>query len=170
VSEDRGRVTGEPRQRWLGEVPALEEGDRSVALEFVTRLVFHSVLVYSVYLLFAGHNAPGGGFVGGLVAGLALTLRYVAAGRYALHEVAPVDPGLLLGGGMVLAGGAGLAPWLAGRRFLESVIVEFAAPIYGPVKLVSSVAFDVGVYLLVVGVILDILRALGTGIDEGLDA
>ena len=73
-----------------------------MVLEVVTRLLFHTIVVFSVYLLFTGHNEPGGGFAGGLVAGLALVLRYLAGGRYELGEAAPVDPGLLLGAGLLV--------------------------------------------------------------------
>ncbi|MFZ2511673.1 MAG: Na+/H+ antiporter subunit A, partial [Gordonia sp. (in: high G+C Gram-positive bacteria)] len=56
--------------------------DRSMVLEAATRLVFPTLVVLSLYFFFAGHNAPGGGFAGGLVMGLALVLRYLAGGRY----------------------------------------------------------------------------------------
>ena len=75
----------------------------------VTRLLFPVMIVFSIFLLFAGHNAPGGGFAGGLVAGLALMIRYLAGGRYELDEAAPIDAGVLLGAGLFIA-----APGLAG--------------------------------------------------------
>ena len=78
---------------------------RSVIFEVVTRLVFHIMLAASLYLLFAGHNQPGGGFAGGLVAGLALVVRYLAGGRYELDEAAPFDAGLLVGLGLLVAVG-----------------------------------------------------------------
>jgi multicomponent Na+:H+ antiporter subunit A len=68
---------GQPR---LPGAEHLDELRRSVVLETAVRLVFHTVLVFSVYLLFAGHNQPGGGFVGGLVAGAAFVLRSSRAG------------------------------------------------------------------------------------------
>ena len=69
--------------------------------EVVVRLLFHTMIVYSLFLLFSGHNAPGGGFAAGLVTGIALIVRYLAGGRYELGEAAPVQPGLLLGLGPV---------------------------------------------------------------------
>lgn len=50
--------------------------------EVVTRFLFWILILMSIYLLLAGHNAPGGGFAGGLVAGMALMIRYLAAGRH----------------------------------------------------------------------------------------
>ncbi|MDP9434587.1 MAG: hypothetical protein M3P93_05075 [Actinomycetota bacterium] len=134
---------------------------RSVVLETCVRLVFHTVLVFGVYLLFAGHNQPGGGFVGGLVAGLAFVLRYVARGRDDLGAAVPVDPGVPLGLGLVLAAGTGALSWLARAQYLESGIVEYDVPVLGHVKLVSALAFDIGVFLVVVGLVLGLLRTLG---------
>ena len=54
-------------------------------------MLFGIMIVVSIYLLLAGHNWPGGGFAGGLVAGMALIIRYLAAGRHELDEAAPID-------------------------------------------------------------------------------
>ena len=140
---------------------ALDDVRRSVVLETAVRLVFHTVLVFSLYLLFAGHNQPGGGFVGGLVAGAAFILRYVAGGRAALAAAVPVDPGVPLGGGLVLASVTGIGGWVAGGQFLESGYVELDLPLLGVAKLTSALPFDAGVYLVVVGLVLGVLRTLG---------
>jgi multicomponent Na+:H+ antiporter subunit A len=158
-----------PRRRWLAAGATLDPARRSVVLEVTTRLLFHTILVFSLYLLFSGHNHPGGGFAGGLVAGLALVLRYLAGGRYELAEAAPVDPGLLLGVGLLLAGGTGVAGLLLGGDVLQTAIVEATLPVLGHVKLVTSLFFDVGVYLIVVGLVLDVLRSLGAELDRQQD-
>lgn len=145
-------------------LPGADELDpvrRSVVLETAVRLVFHTVLVFSLYLLFAGHNQPGGGFVGGLVAGAAFVLRYVAGGRGALKAAVPVDPGVPIGGGLALAAGTGAAAWLLGGQFLESGKVELDLPVLGLLKATSALPFDTGVYLVVVGLVLAVLRTLG---------
>jgi multicomponent Na+:H+ antiporter subunit A len=151
---------------WLRGGNLLRPGQRSVVLEVVTRLIFHTIIVASVYLLFAGHNVPGGGFAGGLVAGLALVVRYLAGGRYELGEAAPVDAGLLLGLGLLLAGGTGIAGLLLGGDVLQTAILAGTLPLYGDVKLVTSLVFDTGVYLIVLGLVLDILRSLGAELDR----
>lgn len=148
----------EPRLPGADELDPLR---RSVVLETAVRLVFHTVLVFSLYLLFAGHNQPGGGFVGGLVAGLAFVLRYLAGGRGALRDAVPVDPGLPLGLGMVLAATTGTVALLAGGQFLESGKVTFDLPVLGVLKLTSALPFDCGVYLVVVGLVLGLLSTLG---------
>ncbi|GGC00382.1 Na+/H+ antiporter subunit A [Cellulomonas carbonis] len=161
----RPAVGGRDRE-WLRAGSTLAPQRRSVIFEIATRMLFHSMVLAGLYLLFAGHNSPGGGFAGGLVVGVALIVRYLAGGRYELGEAAPVHPGLLLGLGLFLSAGVGLLAILAGGSLLESVIVEFAVPVLGPVKLVTSVFFDIGVFLLVIGLVLDVLRSLGAEIDR----
>jgi multicomponent Na+:H+ antiporter subunit A len=163
----RGRRA--PRRQWLAGTVALAPERRSVVLEVVTRILFHTIVVFSIYLLFSGHNEPGGGFAGGLVAGLALVLRYLAGGRYELGEAAPVDPGLLLGAGLLFAGGTGVVGLVLGGEVLQTAILETTLPVLGDVKLVTSLFFDMGVYLVVVGLVLDVLRSLGAELDRQVD-
>ena len=164
-----GNLRRAPRGQWLAASAALAPERRSVVLEVITRILFHTIVVFSVYLLFSGHNEPGGGFAGGLVAGLALVLRYLAGGRYELGEAAPVDPGLLLGVGLLFAGGTGVVGLLLGADVLQTAILKDTFPVLGDVKLVTSLFFDIGVYLVVVGLVLDILRSLGAELDRQLD-
>lgn len=139
---------------------------RSVVLETAVRLVFHTVLVFGVYLLFAGHNQPGGGFVGGLVAGCAFVLRYAVTGREGIGRAVPVDPSLPLGAGLLLSGGTGAAAWLLGAQFLQSGYVELDLPVLGVVKATSALPFDTGVFLVVVGLVLVMLRTLGAEAEQ----
>ena len=145
---------------------ALPPARRSVILETSVRLVFHTVLVFGLYLLFAGHNQPGGGFVGGLVCGTAFTLRYVARGRAGLSAAVPVDPAVPLGLGVALAALTGIAAWVTGSDVLRSGILELTLPVLGDVKLTSALAFDTGVFLVVVGVVLALLRTLGAEAEQ----
>lgn len=140
---------------------SLPDHRRSVVLETVVRLAYHTVIVLGVFLLFRGHNQPGGGFVGGLVVGAALVLRYVSGGPHELVHALPVDPALLLGGGLTVAGGTGLASWVFGGQFLESAIVTLHPPVLGEIKIVSAQLFDIGVFVVVVGLVLALLRTLG---------
>jgi multicomponent Na+:H+ antiporter subunit A len=154
------------RQVWLPGGRTLAPERRSIIFEVVTRLVFHTIVVFSLFLLFSGHNDPGGGFAAGLVTGLALTVRYLAGGRYELDEAAPVDAGALMGMGLFVATGSGLAPLAFGGTVLQSALLDLHLPLLGELHLVTSVFFDVGVYLVVVGLLLDLLRSLGSGIDR----
>ncbi|WP_054812330.1 Na+/H+ antiporter subunit A [Nocardia arizonensis] len=153
---------------WLPAARLMAREDRSMVLQITTRLVFPTIMVLSVYFFFAGHNAPGGGFAGGLTAGLALTLRYLAGGRYELGEALPVDAGQVLGAGLALAAGTAAGSLLLGAPPLSSAIVEITLPLIGHVKLVTASFFDLGVYLIVVGLVLDVLRSLGARLDSEL--
>jgi multicomponent Na+:H+ antiporter subunit A len=169
LARDARRGRRAPRRQWLAGTVALAPERRSVVLEVITRILFHTVVVFSLYLLFSGHNEPGGGFAGGLVAGLALVLRYLAGGRYELGEAAPVDPGLLLGAGLLFAGTTGVVGLVLGAEVLQTAILATTLPVLGNVKLVTSLFFDIGVYLVVVGLVLDILRSLGAELDRQVD-
>ncbi|SKA88703.1 multisubunit sodium/proton antiporter, MrpA subunit /multisubunit sodium/proton antiporter, MrpB subunit [Agreia bicolorata] len=157
---------GNQRTPWLLAGKTLAPENRSIILEVVVRLLFHSAIIVSVYLLFAGHNIPGGGFAGGLVAGLAFVARYLAAGRFELGEAAPIDAGKLLGFGVLFAGGTALVPIFFGVDALTSTWFEAELPVIGHLEFVTSTLFDIGVYLVVVGLALDILRSLGAEIDR----
>ena len=91
---------------------------RSLILDVIVRLVFHSALLLGLFLLFPGHSRPGGGFVGGLVAGAAISLRYVAGGIDEVRDTIPVRPWTLLGTGLVIATTTGLTPLLFGRQLM----------------------------------------------------
>ncbi|NUS35051.1 MAG: Na+/H+ antiporter subunit A, partial [Pseudarthrobacter sp.] len=154
------------REAWIVAGRTLAPERRSIIFEVVTRLVFHSMIIFSLYLLLAGHNLPGGGFAGGLTAGLALTIRYLAGGRFELREAAPLSAGALLGSGLALAAMSGVMPLLLGGQVFQSAIIQIWLPVFGDIKFVTSTIFDIGVYIVVVGLVLDVLRSLGAEIDE----
>jgi len=154
------------KRAWLVGGTLMSAASRSLILEVVVRILFHTIIVISIYVLFAGHNLPGGGFAGGLVAGLALVMRYVAGGRYELGIAAPTDAGYMLGSGMAIAVGTAVAPMLWGDDPLTRAIWEAELPLVGHVELVSSTFFDIGVYLVVIGLVLDVLRSLGGEVDR----
>lgn len=161
-----GTSSGSRSQEWLRGGRTLAPQRRSVVFEVTTRMLYHTMLVFAIWLLFSGHNAPGGGFAAGLITGLALAVRYLAGGRYELAEAAPLHPGLLLGSGLFLATGSGLIPILLGGEVLQTAIFDLTVPLIGEVHLITSTFFDIGVYLVVVGLMLDVLRSLGAEIDR----
>ncbi|BDV29393.1 Na+/H+ antiporter subunit A [Microbacterium terricola] len=157
---------GSRRMAWLVGGQRVDPANRSIMLEVVVRILFHTIIVVSLYLLFAGHNLPGGGFAGGLVAGMALVMRYVAGGPYELGAAAPTDAGRLLGAGMALAVATAVVPIFFGQAPLTSVFIEADLPVIGHVEFVTSTLFDIGVYLVVIGLVLDVLRSLGAEVDR----
>jgi multicomponent Na+:H+ antiporter subunit A len=154
------------RQTWLLAGRTLSPQNRSIIIEVLVRLLFHPAIIVSIYLLFVGHNQPGGGFAGGLLAGLALVARYLAGGRYELAEAVPVDAGKLLGTGLLLAVGTALSSMFFGLNVLESSWFEASIPVLGEISIGTSTIFDIGVYLVVFGLVLDILRSLGSEVDR----
>ncbi|NUS43556.1 MAG: Na+/H+ antiporter subunit A [Mycobacteriaceae bacterium] len=151
---------------WLPAGHLLHPRHRSMVLEVTTRLVFPTIMVLSVYFFFSGHNAPGGGFAGGLTAGLGLVLRYLAGGRYELGEAAPVDAGQVLGIGLLCTIGTAVGSLLLGAPPLSSAVLTAHLPVLGAIHFNTAMVFDLGVYLIVVGLVLDVLRSLGARLDS----
>jgi multicomponent Na+:H+ antiporter subunit A len=164
--KQRGDARGSGRMAWLVGGQRVRPENRSIVLEVIVRILFHTIIIVSLYLLFAGHNLPGGGFAGGLVAGMALVMRYVAGGPYELGAAAPTDAGRLLGVGMTIAVACAVVPLFFGAPPLTSTWFEAELPVLGHVEFVTSTLFDVGVYLVVIGLVLDVLRSLGAEVDR----
>ncbi len=134
---------------------------RSLILDTTVRLVFDLALVLSVYMLFAGHNQPGGGFVGGLVAAAAFALRYIAGGLGDVRSLVPVRPWTFLSLGLLLAAGTALQPVLGDAGPLDQRAFEWDLAVLGHVKLTTATIFDTGVYLIVIGLVLMVFEGLG---------
>jgi multicomponent Na+:H+ antiporter subunit A len=154
---------------WLAARPSAVL-QRSLQLEVVARLTYHTILLVSLYLLFHGENGLGGGFVAGLLAGLGLTMRYLAGGRYELAAAAPVDAGVLLGVGMAVSAGTALLGYAWGDSVLAPGHFTVHLPVTGELTVYSSLLFDIGVYVLVIGLVLDILRSFGAELDRHIAA
>lgn len=162
-----GEAAQEGRNRtWLASILRHGVESRPVILMVGTRLVFYSIVMVSMFLLFSGHNQPGGGFAGGLLTGIALALRYLAGGRFELGAALPVLPSHLMGGGLLIVTGSALIPVLLGGNPLQTAMFDFTLPAFGDVHFATALIFDVGVYLAVVGLSLEILRSLGGEIDR----
>ncbi|MEV0754281.1 Na+/H+ antiporter subunit A [Streptosporangium sp. NPDC050280] len=156
-----------PRTYWLANTqPA---GQRMVILEFVARVTFHTVMLVSIFLLFTGHSAVGGGFAGGIVAGLALVLRYLAGGRHELAAAVPAAPGVLIGLGLLLSTLTALVGLVAGAGALDMLAADLYIPLVGKLHLSTVLLFDIGVYITVIGMVRDILRSLGSELDRQID-
>jgi multisubunit Na+/H+ antiporter MnhB subunit len=135
---------------------------RSPILDVVARSEFHVLLVVSVYLLFAGHNQPGGGFVGGLVAGSACALRMAARGPQELRRSVRLRPMTFLGLGLTCAVVTAVAAFWNDGDLLQTRYLSVDVPFIGPVGTSTAFFFDLGVYLVVVGTVLSVLEALGS--------
>ncbi len=130
--------------------------------ELVDRWLAKVATLVAVYVTFRGHNAPGGGFAGGLILGSVFVLQFLT-GREPMLRGRPIRrPESLLGCGLLLALATTVAPLFVGGAPLESHIWPLDVPLIGEVKVVSSMFFDLGVFLVVVSVVLMVLQALGT--------
>jgi multicomponent Na+:H+ antiporter subunit B len=133
---------------------------RSLILVTAARVLTPLLLVFSVFLLLRGHNEPGGGFAGGLVASTAFILlaiaRDPAAARLALH----IEPQALIGAGLLVAIGAGLVGLLLGQPLLSGQWLEVPLPGGGYLEVGTPLAFDIGVYLVVLGATLTMVLTL----------
>jgi multisubunit Na+/H+ antiporter MnhB subunit len=154
-----------PRERWLSTAVRPAFGPRSVLLEVVARLLIPAILTFSVFLLVSGHDRPGGGFAGGLVASMAYVLRYIAGGRHELAAGIPMRPNGLLALGLLLACGSAAAPLLFGGPILEVFTATATLPVFGKVKFASYLVFESGVFLIVVGLVLSVVAALGARME-----
>ncbi len=144
-----------------GTAPPPLQVSRLVTLEVSTRVVFVIVMVGSLYLLFAGHNQPGGGFVGGIVAGAAVALLYINGGITEVRRLSRGQPWLVLGAGLLIATVTAVVPLLFGGSLLEGAAYTLDPPLLGEIKLTSAQAFDAGVYLVVVGLVLMMFESFG---------
>ena len=134
---------------------------RSTILDLSTRMVTLTTLVLSIYLLSAGHNQPGGGFIGGLVGGAAIAIAYVGGGLGQVREFTRFEPWTILGTGLVIASLSAIVPLFFGLAVLEQGFVTWDVPVLGKVKVTSALVFDTGVYALVLGTVLMAFEALG---------
>jgi multicomponent Na+:H+ antiporter subunit A len=128
----------------------------SPIVSLAVRAITPIALVIAAYVLFAGHNQPGGGFAAGLVLGAIIVLRVLAGlqqPRFAL---------IWLSFGGVIVGLVSIAPLLWGEPLLDHVVVSWDLPLLGTVKSGSALIFDVGVVAIVVGLMISLL--------DGLDA
>jgi multicomponent Na+:H+ antiporter subunit A len=142
---------------------------RSLILDATVRLVFDAAIVLSVYLLVAGHNAPGGGFVGGLVAAAAVALRYIAGGLDDVRSVTSVPPWTFLGVGLALSVATALVSLVGGGDPLDHRAYEWDPPLLGHVKATTATLYDAGVYFIVVGLLLMVFEGLGERLGAGAE-
>ncbi|MEM1445749.1 MAG: MnhB domain-containing protein [Planctomycetota bacterium] len=130
----------------------------SLLFRTATRLILPLALLFAAYMSFKGHNEPGGGFIGGLIAAVALMLYSMAHGREALIDLLPVHPRVMVSVGFLIALLTAIVPLIFGYPMLRSFdhyILD------GQVHLVTPAVFDIGVMLVVIGVSTGMIQRLG---------
>jgi multicomponent Na+:H+ antiporter subunit B len=132
----------------------------SIILRTATRILMPLLLLFAVFLLLRGHNAPGGGFVGGLVVAAAFVLNVIASGIPASRRALLVDPSTLLSVGLLIALASGMIAVFLGRPFMTAAWTVLG-PQQAGIAIGTPLLFDVGVFLAVIGVVLAIVFTLG---------
>ncbi|MEO3866217.1 monovalent cation/H+ antiporter subunit A [Rheinheimera fenheensis] len=133
----------------------------SLLLSTVSQSLLPLAIMVSIYIFFRGHNLPGGGFIAGLVTAVAIILQYIAQGVDWVKARMNVEYQRVVAVGLMIALLTGVASWLFNRPFLTSWFDYFDIPLLGKIELASAMAFDLGVYVTVVGSTLLILASLG---------
>ena len=133
----------------------------------LTRLLLPLALLVSVFIFLRGHNVPGGGFIAGLITAVALIMQYLANGVEWTHTRLPGNMHPMIGFGLLVATLTGVASFVFGFPFLTSTFAHVHWPLVGEFEIASAMAFDLGVYLVVVGATLLILIHLGLLHDAG---
>ncbi|MEM6750181.1 MAG: MnhB domain-containing protein [Planctomycetota bacterium] len=137
----------------------------SLLLRTAVRMIFPLTLLFSLYVALKGHNEPGGGFIGGLIAAVALVMYRMAMGPGALRSVLPVGFPSIVAGGLAIATVAAVAPMMMGYAPLRSWH-GYAPSMFGEeVHLASAVVFDTGVFLVVVGISVGMISRLSEELE-----
>jgi multicomponent Na+:H+ antiporter subunit B len=132
----------------------------SLILQTAARYLQPLLLLFSIYLLLAGHNEPGGGFSGGLMAAAAMALQALAYDVTSVRRLLVVDSRSLIGLGLLLAAASGMQSFWRDQPYMASYWGSITVAGFGELQLGTPLLFDTGVYLVVIGVALTILFAL----------
>ncbi|WP_042470148.1 Na(+)/H(+) antiporter subunit B [Bacillus ndiopicus] len=131
-----------------------------VILRTVVKAVVFIILTLGVYLFFAGHNAPGGGFIGGLVLGSAVVLLYLTYDIETVHKGMPFDFKKVAAFGVLLATGTAIGSIFFNVPFLTQAAREFHFPLLGETHLSTVMIFEAGVALTVIGTLVTIILSI----------
>lgn len=138
----------------------------SILVRTAIKLIFPLVLIFAAYTALKGHNEPGGGFIGGLMAAVAFLLFRMANGRDALVKLMPFHPRNLVSLGLGIALATAIAPLFFGKPMLTSLVIdELSIGMGQTIHFASAVFFDTGVLMVVVGVSVGMIQRLNEEID-----
>lgn len=135
---------------------------KSIILREIVRLTIHIQLLFSIFLLFKGHNSPGGGFIAGLMTSAAIVLEQITEDLYYVRKLFNMKHAAYFGFGVLLSFLTGFLPMLIARSpFLTSYHTHLHhLPVVGDLHVVTAMGFDLGVYLVVVFVTVTIISSI----------
>lgn len=132
-----------------------------VMLQSATKVVTFIILMFAVHIFFAGHYTPGGGFVGGLLTASAIVLLMLAFDLETVKKILPVNYVFMTAAGLLIALATASAAIIFDVPFFTHAYDYFNLPLFGKTSLHSAALFDLGVYLVVVGVTMTIIQTIG---------
>jgi len=125
-----------------------------------TRVMMPIALMVAAYIFFRGHNMPGGGFIAGLIAAIAVVMQYMASGFSWATERQGLPYHGIIGTGVLVAAVTGMGAWFNGLPFLTSAFGYVHPPYLDEFELATAALFDLGVFLAVLGAVLLALQSL----------
>ena len=132
----------------------------SLILSTATRFLLPLLLLFSVFVLLRGHNEPGGGFIGALIAAAGFALNAIAFGVRKSRRTLRANPRILIATGLAAALASGIFGLVGGRPFMTAYWVVLEIPVLEELAVGTPLLFDCGVYLVVLGVTLAIIFSL----------
>jgi len=137
------------------------KSENDMILQFCTKFVVFIIVLFSVHMFFAGHYYPGGGFIGGLMTSGALVLILIAFDLKTYKILLPIDHKILIAVGLLFAVGTAAGSLLFNVPFLTHAFTHVDLPLLGDTSLHTATLFDLGVYLVVIGVTMTIIQTIG---------
>lgn len=131
-----------------------------VFLQTAAKILVFIILIFSVYVLFAGHHNPGGGFIGGLITSSALVLLYLAFDLQSVRNIIPFPFNRLAAAGVITSVLTGTVSLLLDLPFLFQSFTYVNLPLLGKTEVASALVFDLGVYMTVVGTTMTIITSI----------
>ena len=133
----------------------------NLILQFTAKIVFFIILFFAVHIFFAGHYTPGGGFVGGLLAASAIVLLLITFDLNTVKSLIPFNFMYVVAIGLMLALLTAAFPIVLDKPFFTHSFDYFTLPLFGKTSLHTAALFDLGVFLVVVGVTMTIIQTIG---------
>lgn len=133
----------------------------NLILQFTSKIVFFMIFFFAVHIFFAGHYTPGGGFVGGLLMASAIVLLVIAYDLKTVQNILPLNYMYVTATGLILSFGTAAFPMFLNKPFFTHFFDYFTLPLIGKTSLHTAALFDLGVFLVVVGVTMTIIQTIG---------
>jgi multisubunit Na+/H+ antiporter MnhB subunit len=158
----------EVTERIITHIPAQDSAelyhavkDNNVILDTIVGWVMYVILLFAIYLYWTGHNAPGGGFIAGLMTAAVVVLLYVTFGSNIMYKALRFDFKYVMAAGLILAVGCAIGGAVFSYPVLTHTFGHWQLPFFGEVELATAAIFDLGVYFVVTGGCITIITAIG---------